>query len=268
MSGALSEAAIAAELQHHPASSRDEAWRKAEFALRLREALLAEARRLGLDAETDAAGDNAAIRETEEEGLIRRLFDRVIRVADISDAECRADYERRHGAFRSPALFEAAHILIAADMASTESREPAKLEAERLAAILAERPAQFPHLAREHSGCPSGSDGGALGQVTVRDVTPEIASMLLAMEPGTICKVPVPTRHGYHLLRLDRREDGRDLPFDSVRERIRDHLRQRAWLNAARRYAATLIDDAALPAIRGAAIDFARNDAGQQEIAS
>lgn len=260
MSAVLSEAEIAAELQHHPAATREAAWQRAELALRLRAALLAEARHIGLTAET---GDTA-IRETEEESLIRQLLDREVRVADVQDEACRAEYERYTGKFRSPALFEAAHILIAADMTSPNAREAARHEAARLAAILAEYPAEFGRLAREHSRCPTAADGGALGQITARDVTPEIATMLSAMTPGTVCSVPVPTRHGYHLLRLDRREDGRDLPFDAVREQIRDRLRQRAWLVEARRYATTLIND---PASRGDGRP-SRNRAQEQEIAT
>lgn len=203
--------------------------------------MLAEARRLGIVTAQDGSHD-PAIRETEEESLIRQLLDRNVRVTDISDEACRAEYDRHTGRFHSPALFEAAHILIAANMTSPEARSSAKRQAEELATLVVKQPTQFAHLAREHSACPSGSDGGGLGQVTPRDVTPEIATMLLAMEPGTICPVPVPTRYGYHVLRLDRRENGRDLPFEAVREQIRDHLRRRSWLNAARRYATTLID--------------------------
>jgi len=256
MSAALSEAEIAAELQHHPAATRGDAWQRAELALRLRAALLAEARRLDLAADAE----DAPVRETEEESLIRQLLERAVRVADIPDEACRAEFERRAGTFRSPALFEAAHILIAADMTSPEARNAARQEAERLAAILADQPVQFARLAREHSACPTASDGGTLGQITARDVTPEIASMLLAMTPGTVCPVPVSTRHGYHLLRLDRREDGRELPFEAVREQIRDNLRRRAWLAEARRYAAPLIDE---PAYRRCT----DNDVRKQEIA-
>ena len=239
MSAALSEAAIAAELQHHPAASREEAWRRAERALRLRAALLAEADRAGLAPEPET---DAPVRETADESRIRRLLEREVRIADVSEADCRAEFARHRARFRTPPLFEAAHILIAADMSSEDARAPARAEAVRLATLLAARPDSFARLAREHSACPSGEEGGVLGQITARDVTPEIASMLAAMTPGTICPVPVPTRHGYHLLRLDRRDAGRDLPFEAVRDRIRDHLRQRAWLAAAHAYTTTLID--------------------------
>ena len=239
MSAALSETDIAAEAQHHPAPNREEAWRRATLALRLRNALLDEARRLGI---APQHGDGA-VRELEDESLISQLLERHVHVPDISEAACRAEYDDSPGRFRSPALFEAAHILIAADMAVAPQREAAREEARRLAAMLRERPGQFAALAREHSACPTGAEGGVLGQVTARDLTPEIATMLQAMTPGTICPVPVPTRHGYHVLRLDQRDDGRDLPYEAVRETIRDRLRRRAWAKAAHAYAATLIND-------------------------
>ncbi|GAN81104.1 peptidylprolyl isomerase [Acidocella aminolytica] len=238
MSVVLSEAAIAAELQHHPAPNRAEAWRRAELALRLRDNLLAEAKYLGI---APRPGDGAVC-ELEDESLISQLLERHVQVPDISDAACRAEYDRVPGRFRSPALFEAAHILIAADMTAPLQRETAREEARRLATLLGERPGRFAALAREHSACPTGAEGGVLGQITARDVTPEIATMLQAMTPGTICPVPVPTRHGYHILRLDQREDGRELPYEAVRETIRERLRRRAWAKAARAYTATLIN--------------------------
>ncbi|MGC9271180.1 peptidylprolyl isomerase [Acidiphilium sp.] len=245
MTAVLSEELIARELQYHPAATQKEAWHRAELALRLRSALLEEAHRLELVPDNNGS----PVRETEEENLIRQVLERHVRVNDISDEACQAVFDNRAKMFRSPSLFQAAHILIAADMTSVDARRQARQIAVRIGAILADQPARFSDLAREYSTCPTASEGGCLGQVSVRDVTPEIANMLLAMTPGTICPVPVPSRHGYHVLRLDEREDGRDLPFEMVRELIRDRLREEAWRAAAQHYAATLLGDAQLKEI-------------------
>jgi peptidyl-prolyl cis-trans isomerase C len=39
---------------------------------------------------------------------------------------------------------------------------------------------------------------------------------------------PVETRYGFHIIRLDRRAQGRELPFALVRERIAEYLTERA----------------------------------------
>ena len=46
--------AIAQEIQHHPAEDAETAWREAARALAIRELLLQEARRLGIEAESEA----------------------------------------------------------------------------------------------------------------------------------------------------------------------------------------------------------------------
>ena len=55
---------------------------------------------------------------------------------------------------------------------------------------------------------------------------------------------PIRSRFGWHILRLDRRIEGRDLPFEVSAERIRMHLESRAWGVAASRYVVALADEA------------------------
>ena len=62
MSPFLRERDVAAEMQFHPAPSREAAWREAERALAVRRALLAEAARRGI---TAAEGEAGAVREAQ-----------------------------------------------------------------------------------------------------------------------------------------------------------------------------------------------------------
>lgn len=239
MSEAISrETQIAREAQYHPSSTREEAWHKAEFALRLRSILLNEARRRGFCPEAEATSGQE-VHEVEEESLIRQLLDHEISVPDISDDVCLVEYSQHTEAFQTPLLFEAAHILIAADQDSAASSQ---VLAEQLIERIIKRPALFSDLAREYSACPSGRDGGGLGQLTMREVEPEVARVLAMMEPQTVHPHPVRSSHGYHILKLDRRGERRALPFEAVKEKIRDTLRQRAWVKAARDYVAVLVN--------------------------
>jgi peptidyl-prolyl cis-trans isomerase C len=52
------------------------------------------------------------------------------------------------------------------------------------------------------------------------------------------------SRFGWHVMRLDSRIEGRQLPFELVQDRIRLHLESRAWTAAAARYAAELTAEA------------------------
>ena len=75
-------------------------------------------------------------------------------------------------------------------------------------------------LARELSDCPSGTQGGNLGQVSRGSTVPELETFLYNLEDGQLCPVAVESRYGFHVVRLDRKLPGRDLPFETVAARI------------------------------------------------
>lgn len=91
---------------------RETTWKEAEQALAVRRALLAEAVRRGITAKEGAG----AVREVAEEAQIRRLIEVALAVPDATDDECRAECAARPKCYHSPDLYEAGHILIAADM--------------------------------------------------------------------------------------------------------------------------------------------------------
>ncbi|GAB4170504.1 MAG: peptidylprolyl isomerase [Thalassobaculales bacterium] len=274
----IAEAAIAAEMQHHPAPSRAAAWNAAARALAVRELLLQEARRLGLDAAggSGAGGpvgaaldsDGQGRRLTGEDALIARLLAAEVAVPVADEAACRRYYDNNRARFRSPDVFEAAHILLAAvpppdppadgAAAGAADRAAGHDEAMRLAAALIARlkdhPQEFAALARAHSACPSAAVGGSLGQVTRGQTVPELETFLFALEPGQLCPVPVKTRYGAHVLRLDRRIEGRPLPFEAVHQAIAGYLEEAVWRRATAQYVRILAGRAQW---RGIALDGA-----------
>jgi len=60
---------------------------------------------------------------------------------------------------------------------------------------------------------------------------------------------PVETRYGLHIVRLDRRIDGRDLPFELVADRIADYLRHSVNRRATAQYIARLVSRAEITGI-------------------
>ena len=79
-----------------------------------------------------------------------------------------------------------------------------------------------------------------MGQVRPGDLAPEVEAALLALSPGHISAVPVASRFGVHILRLDHRIAPQVVPFEAVEVRICDRLAARAWTTAAARYVAGL----------------------------
>lgn len=238
---AIPHAAIAREVQNHQAEAPELAWEQATQALVIRELLLQRARALNLVA---APLSEDGTREGDEESLIRVLLAREVITPKADDAVCQRYYDANPARFRSPDLFEPAHILFKARRDDTEAYAKAEVQAGAVLADLQKHPGRFESLARSLSDCPSARDGGRLGQIVRGETTPEFETFLVVMEPGQICPTPVRTRYGVHVLRLDRRVMGEPLPFAAVKSRIAVYLEDRTWRRAVAQYIALVAGQA------------------------
>ena len=136
--------------------------------------------------------------------------------------ECPWDRDQTHDSLR-PYMVE-------------EAYEAVVLEAQAIISAVTDDPKLFADIARQRSDCSSGKDGGCLGQVTRGQTLPEFETFLFALEEGQLSPVPVKTRYGIHVLRLDRRIAGRTLPFDLVKTKIADFLAEASWRLAVSQY--------------------------------
>lgn len=238
----IPEFLIAEEVQHHPSANPLEARTAAGKALAVRALLLHRADELGLVAQpmTDEDGRE----ETPEEALIRATLDAEVEIDPAGEAECRRVYEAQRSKFSTPVLTEAAHILVEPKTDDAEGWEVARQTTQAALDQLARKPNLFGQLAKTLSDCPSGAVGGSLGQLGPGDVVGEVEQALAGLEPGEILATPVRSRFGWHVLKLERRIEGRVLPFDYVEDKIRLHLESRAWTAAATRYVAELAERA------------------------
>lgn len=238
----ISSDAIAREMQHHPAEDKDEAERRAATALVVRELLLQRAASRGL------AG-------ADEEELLANLIETEVSIPEPTAEEV-ARYYRRNGLrFTTPALFEAAHIFFPAREADADKRAEARVQAEAVLQEVLAAPKRFAELAKVHSSCSSKEQGGLLGQVSRGDTNPELEKAMTLMEEGTIAPYPVASRHGFHILRLDRKAAGKTLPLEQVDAWIRDHLRKTSKRRAIAQYLQLLAGQARIEGIDLAGAD-------------
>ncbi len=246
---------IVREMQHHPAGKPIAAWQQAARALVIRELLMQEARRLDIVPHPLTEDGR---RETDEEAIMRGLIDREVVVPKADDETCRRYYERHPSQFRSPDIYEAAHILFAAVADDKDAYAKARVEAEDVLAALLERPESFATMAETYSTCSSAAQGGNLGQITTGQTTPEFEQALVALSPGELCAAPVATRYGFHIIRLDRKHDGKQLPYELVAGRIADYLNESVRRRADAQYIARLVSKAQIEGIELADADAHR----------
>jgi peptidyl-prolyl cis-trans isomerase C len=218
---------IAAEAQHHPASTPAASFKTAARALIVRTLLLEEAKRHSISAEPEFVAPGK--RETDDDAQIRALIEALVPVTEPDEEHCRAFYEADPSRFRGPDLFEASHILFVADPRDSEIYAAAAARAVAIIDELARSPGRFESLARECSQCESRATGGRLGQITSGETVPEFERALEHLEEGQVAPQPVRSRFGVHVLRLDARASGKTLPFDYVHERISLFLAEKSW---------------------------------------
>ena len=236
----IGDDAVAREMQHHPAASRNEAEQQAATALVVRELLLQRVN------EREIAG-------ADEDQRIANLIEDEIRVPEPTEEEI-ARYYRRNGLqFTSPALYRAAHIFFPARPGNEAASAEAKSRAEAVMAEVTAEPGRFGELARAHSACSSKEQEGSLGLVRKGDTNPEVERALATMEVGAIALVP--SRHGYHVLRLDDRAPATQLPLDQARGWIAEHLRKTSKRRAIAQYLQLLTARAKIRGIDLAAAD-------------
>ena len=242
VNGALiANADIAREVQNHPDESPRQAWDAAARALIVRHLLAQRAQALCLTA-TPRSVDGQ--RETEEEALIRVLLEAEVRTPTADDATCLRYYQANPARFRTSDLYEPAHILFQAPRDDAEAYATAERRAEAVLQALKTEPDRLDAFARFLSDCPSATEGGRLGQITLGETTPAFEAAMVTMEAGRIHPAPVRTPYGVHVVRLDRKVAGAMPPFEQVRDRIARYLEERSWRRAVAQYVSLLAGQA------------------------
>ncbi|MGO4562584.1 peptidylprolyl isomerase [Rhizobiales bacterium 3FA27D7] len=192
--------------------------------------------------------DAAVEDEAEIDGAIEALLEKEVATPVPTEAECRRYYEQNPTEFESGDLVHARHILFQVTPQVNVPQMRARAE-EALNTLLAE-PDRFAAMAAELSNCPSGEQGGNLGQVSRGDMVPEFEKALFKFGASGILRDLVKTRYGFHIVAVDQRIPGHRLPFDVVQEQIAARLRSRVEEKALRQYVCVLAGQAEIEGVQ------------------
>ena len=228
---------IEQEARHHAAANPEEARAHAARALAVRELLLAEADRQGIDGSEHLSG------ETAEDAQIRQLIERNIAITEPAESDCLRYYRANQNALRSDDEHEVSHILIPAPPDDPAARAAAKSRADGLVQQLRAQPQRFGELAREFSRCPSAAQGGYLGLIVRGQTAPEFEAALARLPVDEVPEYPLETRYGYHVVMIHQRRLGEHLDFEHCRVKIADYLRENARRQAISLYIRALLAD-------------------------
>ena len=174
-----------------------------------RRLLLASAKRDLLEMEPAFKKQLAAVKD---ELLTKYAISKTVESIKVTDEEAKTYYEENRERFRQGETVRASHILV-----DTE---------EKALAIKAEIPSgalTFEEAAKQNSACPSGKNGGSLGEFSHGQMVPEFDEACFSMEVGEL-RGPVKTQFGYHIIRLDGKKEASVMPYAEVKEELRQRL--------------------------------------------
>ncbi|MGJ8527174.1 peptidylprolyl isomerase [Maritalea sp.] len=240
--------AIQQEVQNHEAENPKDAYLDAARALVIRELLLQKANALAVEAEP--LNDDQGRRETDDDAKVRQLLDQEVDVPRAGEEECQRYFDQHQEKFSSETIYETRHILLAGALEDPVARRKGMVKAQQIIDAVQKDPKRFGEFAREFSQCPSAKEGGNLGQLTKGQTVPEFETVLFELEEGQMSPTPVPTPFGYHVIQLDRKIEGRQLPFDHVKTKIAAFLEASSWSRAVAQYIGILAGEAEIKGIQ------------------
>ncbi len=201
-----------------------------ELARKLAEEGLSASRQDSIDAALEAAGMSwDQYREQRRRALVieKLIRDHIASDVVIRDRDIEAYYADNAQRFRIPERLHIRHITLRLPPDADESQKSAVRE--RILAIerqyLSGR--EFSELAYKYSEDPSRQNRGDAGFVDARLAARTFGERVLEIPTGKVGP-PLETPFGFHLVAIEERQPGRDIPLDEARDGIRKTLfRQR-----------------------------------------
>ena len=180
-------------------------------------ALVIEARARGLV----GTGSSAS----EEARAVARLLARGVKSPEVSEGEVREYYGQHERELVRPARVRLRQVLV-----------PTLNEARDVKRKLAKDPKSFDALARSVSKGPEAGAGGYMGVFEPGQLPEELEAVAFSLHEGATSD-PVPSPLGYHVLRVDSRQDESAPSFEEAQGAIHDELQrtrrseaERAWV--------------------------------------
>lgn len=183
----------------------EEGLKKVADELVNQELMYLDAKKQGLDK------DEAYLKEVErsKENILKQYaINKLLSTIELKDEDLKEYYESHKEHFQKPMQFTASHILVEEEEKANEIKE--KIETGDL---------DFEAAAKEYSTCPSNEQGGKLGTFQSGQMVKEFEDAAKTTEVGVVTE-PVKTQFGYHLIKVDERQEANTAEFEEVKDEI------------------------------------------------
>lgn len=150
---------------------------------------------------------------------------RFLDLVQVTPQEVQDYYTNHIAEYTTPAKVRARHILIAGPSKADPMARPEQTASKVLEQ--AKSGADFAALAKQYSQDPATNQkGGELGLVEKQALPEGLGDALWAMKPGEI-KGPIRTARGYHIVKLEEKQEAVERPLEEVSGAIMQILRER-----------------------------------------
>ncbi|MEG0856527.1 MAG: peptidylprolyl isomerase [Terrisporobacter sp.] len=150
----------------------------------------------------------AEMKKVEENVLKQYVINKILTNVQLTEEEKRAFFESQKPNFSKPETASAKHILVDTEEKASEILN--KINAGEVT---------FEDAAAAHSSCPSKDAGGDLGSFGRGQMVPEFEEAVFNMNKGEV-SAPVKTQFGYHLIKLEERNEGTLPEYEEVAEEV------------------------------------------------
>lgn len=157
----------------------------------------------------------------------------------LDDKMLRRYFEENENIFNGESV-KVSHILVNTRNMKTQEEFSRALEKIKNVKRELDRGAVFDEMVRKYSDCPSAQTGGDLGVIQRKgNFAKAFLDAAFSLSVGQVSE-PVQTEYGYHLIKVTDKQEGANIQFENVREKVRlevldaeilkllDHLRREA----------------------------------------
>ena len=171
--------------------------------------------KMGEDLKLDETEAYAKIMKSAKTEVLAQLaVSEVMKQVTVEDEEVEAYYEVNQKQCVKGATVQSKHILVAEEDACKE-----------ILAAIESGEKTFEDAAKESSTCPSGQRGGDLGEFGKGQMVKEFEDAAFTAEIGQVVG-PVKTQFGYHLIKVEKKNEEKVSEFAEVEASIKRNLAQ------------------------------------------
>lgn len=156
------------------------------------------------------------IKALAKELLTQVTINKVLSEVTVTDEEVKEYYDANKAKYMDDASVSAKHILVSSEE-----------EAKKIKAEIESGDISFEDAAKKYSTCPSNAEGGNLGTFKRGMMVPEFEDAAFNAEINQVTE-PVQTQFGFHLIKVEEKNESKEKSFEEVKETVKNELIQQA----------------------------------------